>query len=54
MEKLDTFSIFKKRIFNLEETHMSANEKIDSLIAILSIAFVMVFIIREWLNEKRL
>lgn len=34
------FSAFKKRGFNLEETHMSANEKIDSLIAILSLAFV--------------
>ena len=34
------FSAFKKRGFNPKATHMSANEKIDSLIAILSIAFV--------------
>ena len=46
------FSAFKKRGFNLEETHMSANEKIDSLIAILSIAFVWSYTIGEWLNEK--
>ncbi len=47
------FSAFKKRGFNLEETHMSANEKIDSLIAILSLAFVWSHNIGEWLNDKK-
>ena len=47
------FSAFKKRGFNLEETHMSANEKIDSLIAILSLAFAWSHMIGEWLNEKK-
>ena len=47
------FSAFKKRGFNLEETHMSANEKIDSLIAILSLAFVWSHAIGEWLNETK-
>lgn len=45
------FSAFKIRGFNLEETHMSANHKIDSLIAILSIAFVWCHMIGEWINE---
>ncbi len=45
------FSAFKKRGFNLEETHMSANEKIDSLIAILSIGFVWSHMIGEWIND---
>lgn len=47
------FSAFKKRGFNLEETHMSANQKIDSLISILSIAFVWSHSIGEWLNNKK-
>jgi hypothetical protein len=47
------FSSFKKRGFNLEETHLSANEKIDSLIAILSLAFVWSHTIGEWLNDKK-
>jgi hypothetical protein len=47
------FSALKKRGFNLEETHMSANEKIDSLIAVLSLAFVWSHSIGEWLNEKK-
>lgn len=46
------FSAFKKRGFNLEETHLSANKKIDSLIAILSLAFVWSHTIGEWLNSK--
>jgi len=47
------FSAFKKRGFNLEETHMSANEKIDSLISVLSLAFVWSHTIGEWLNDKK-
>jgi len=47
------FSALKKRGFNLEETHMSANKKIDSLIAILALAFVWSHSIGEWLNEKK-
>lgn len=47
------FSAFKKRGFNLEETHMTANEKIDSLIAILSLAFVWAHNLGEWLNDKK-
>jgi len=47
------FSALKKRGFNLEETHLSANEKIDSLIAILSLAFVWSHTIGEWLNDKK-
>ena len=47
------FSALKKRGFNLEETHMTANHKIDSLIAILSLAFVWSHSIGEWLNDKK-
>ena len=47
------FSALKKRGFNLEETHMSANHKIDSLIAILSLSFVWSHTIGEWLNDKK-
>ncbi len=46
------FSAFKTRGFNLEETHMSANDKIDSLIAVLSLAFAWSHNIGEWLNDK--
>ena len=45
------FSAFKKRGFNLEETHLSENKKIDSMIAILSLAFVWCYVVGEWLNE---
>jgi hypothetical protein len=47
------FSALKKRGFNLEETHLSANHKIDSLIAILSLSFVWSHSIGEWLNDKK-
>jgi len=47
------FSALKKRGFNLEETHLSANEKIDSLMAILSLAFVWSHTIGEWLSDKK-
>jgi len=47
------FSALKKRGFNLEETHLSANHKIDSLIAVLSLAFVWSHSIGEWLNDKK-
>lgn len=47
------FSAFKKRGFNLEETHLSANEKIDSLICVLSLAFAWSHNIGEWLNDKK-
>ena len=47
------FSAFKKRGFNLEETHMSANEKIDSLIAVLSLAFAWSHNVGKWLNDKK-
>lgn len=46
------FSALKKRGFNLEETHLSQNKKIDSLIAILSLAFVWSHMIGESLNDK--
>lgn len=47
------FSAYKIRGFNLEETHLSQNQKIDSMIAILSLAFVWCHTIGEWLNEKK-
>lgn len=47
------FSAFKIRGFNLEETHLSQNHKIDSMIAILSLAFVWCHTIGEWLNETK-
>ena len=47
------FSAYKIRGFNLEETHLSENKKIDSMIAILSLAFVWCHTIGEWLNEKK-
>ena len=45
------FSAFKMRGFNLEETHLSENKKIDSMVAILSLAFVWCHVVGEWLNE---
>ncbi len=47
------FSAYKIRGFNMEATHMSENKKIDSLIAILSLAFVWCHTVGEWLNEKK-
>ncbi len=41
------FSAYKIRGFNLEETHLSQNQKIDSMIAILSLAFVWCHTIGE-------
>lgn len=46
------FSAFKTRGFNLEETHMSNLNKMDTLFTILSLAFVWSHTIGEWLNEK--
>ncbi len=47
------FSAFKTRGFNLEETHMSNPNKMDTLFTILSLAFVWSHTIGEWLNEKK-
>ena len=47
------FSAYKIRGFNLEATHMSENKKIDSLISVLSLAFVWCHTVGEWLNEKK-
>lgn len=47
------FSAFKKRGFNLEETHMSNPHKMDTLFTILALAFVWSHTIGEWLNEKK-
>ncbi len=47
------FSAYKIRGFNLEETHLCENKKIDSMIAILSLAFVWCHTIGEWLNDKK-
>lgn len=47
------FSAYKIRGFNLEETHLYENKKIDSMISILSLAFVWCHTIGEWLNEKK-
>ena len=47
------FSAFKKRGFNLEETHMTERKKIYSLLVILSLAFVWCHIVGEWLNETK-
>ena len=46
------FSAFKRRGFNLEETHMSDPKKMDTLFTILSLAFVWSHTIGEWLNVK--
>lgn len=46
------FSAFKTRGFNLEETHMSKSNKMDTLFTILSLAFVWSHTIGEWLNNK--
>jgi len=47
------FSAFKKRGFNLEETHMSKPQKLDTLFTILALSFVWSHTIGEWLNEKK-
>ena len=44
------FGAFKTRGFNLEQTHMSQVDKLSTLVAILSIAFVRAYFIGEWLN----
>jgi hypothetical protein len=46
------FSALKIRGFNLEETHMSNLQKLDTLFTILALAFVWSHSIGEWLNEK--
>ena len=46
------FSAFKIRGFNLEETHMSNPNKLDTLFTILALAFVWSHSIGEWLNGK--
>lgn len=47
------FSALKIRGFNLEETHMSKDYKIDSLVSILSIAFVWCHLLGEWIMDKK-
>lgn len=46
------FSAFKTRGFNLEETHMSAPNKMDTLFTILALAFVWSHTVGEWLHNK--
>jgi hypothetical protein len=47
------FGCLKTRGFRFEATHMTNPERIDRLMAYLTIAFVWAHIIGEWLNEQR-
>ena len=47
------FSCLKTRGFNLESTHMTKPERIDRLLAVLSIAFCWCHITGEWLHEQK-
>jgi len=46
------FGAFKSRGFNLEDTHMSDPQKIATLVAIVSIAFVWAYKIGEWIADN--
>jgi hypothetical protein len=46
------FACLKSRGFNFEETHLNKIERIDKLMALLTIVFCWVHIIGEWLHQK--
>ena len=45
------FSALKSRGFNLEDTHMLAQQRFDKLLALLSIAFAWAHLVGEWCYE---
>lgn len=48
--KIETlFSCLKTRGFCLEETHVTKKERLEKLLALLSLAFCWAYIIGEWL-----
>lgn len=47
------FSALKSRGFNLEDTHLIATNKLNSLIIMLSIAFAWAHLMGEWVYEQR-
>lgn len=47
------FSAMKTRGFNLEDTHLTHPERIEKLIALISLALVWCVLIGEWLAEQK-
>lgn len=45
------FGAFKSRGFDFEKTHLTHEDRIDKLFALMSIAFCWAHLIGEWLNE---
>lgn len=46
------FAALKSRGFNFEETHLSAAERLEKLIALLSIAFAWAYLVGHWLDTQ--
>jgi len=47
------FAAFKSRGFNLEDTHMTTPERLDKLLALLTIAFAWAHLVGEWCYHVR-
>ena len=47
------FSALKSRGFNLEDTHMTAADRLDKLLALLAIAFAWAHLVGEWCYQAR-
>lgn len=47
------FGIFKSRGFCLESTHLSDGERLNKLLALLSLALCWVFLTGEWLHQRQ-
>ena len=46
------FGAFKRRGFNLEDTHLSHAERLGTLLALLALAFTWAYLLGVWLHEQ--
>ncbi len=47
------FGALKRRGFNLEDTHVSITSRLDTLLALLTLAFTWAYLLGIWLHEQR-
>ena len=48
----NSLSMFKKRGFNFEETHITKPERVSRIVAVLSLAFVWAVKVGHWCHEN--
>jgi hypothetical protein len=47
------FGAFKRRGFNLEDTHLTKAERLNTLLALLALAFTWAYLLGHWLHQQK-